>query len=95
MKTVDVKLSIYIDFSKENNKEGPKFKIGDHVRISKYKTFLQKPMFQIDLKKFLWIKKLKALCCWHMLLVILREIVEMFYEKELQKQMKKSLELKK
>ena len=52
MKPVDVKLSIYIDFSKEN-KEGPKFKIGDHVRISKYKTFLQKPMFQIDLKKFL------------------------------------------
>ena len=95
MKPVDVKLSIYIDFSKENNKEGPKFKIGDHVRISKYKTFLQKPIFQIDLKKFLWIKKLKALCCWHMLLVILREIVGMFYEKELQKTNEKEFRVEK
>ena len=47
MKSVDVKSSIYVDFNKENNKEGRKFKIGDHVRISKYENILQKPMFQI------------------------------------------------
>ena len=36
MKPVDVKLNMYIDFKKENNREGPKFKLkGDHVRISK------------------------------------------------------------
>ena len=29
-----VKSSIYIDFCKENNKEGLKFKVGDIVRIS-------------------------------------------------------------
>ena len=34
MKSVDVKLSTYIDSSKENNKD-PKFKIGDIVRILK------------------------------------------------------------
>ena len=33
-------------------KEGPKFKVGDHVRISKYKNILQKTLFQVDLKKF-------------------------------------------
>ena len=38
MKPVDVKQNIYIDFNKENNKEGPKFKVGDHIRISKYKN---------------------------------------------------------
>ena len=27
MKPVDVKLSIYLDFNKENDKEGPKFKV--------------------------------------------------------------------
>ena len=27
-----------IDFNKENNKEDPKFKVGDNVRISKYKN---------------------------------------------------------
>ena len=36
------------------------------------KTFLQKALFQNDLKKFLWLKKLKNLCCGHMLLVILK-----------------------
>ena len=38
MKHVDVNPSIYIDFNKEHNKEGPKFKVGDHVRISKYQN---------------------------------------------------------
>ena len=42
MKPVDVKPSIYIDFNKENNREGPKFKVGDHVRISKYKNIFAK-----------------------------------------------------
>ena len=35
MKPVDVKSRIYIDFNKENNKEGPTFKVGGDVRISK------------------------------------------------------------
>ena len=35
MKPADVKSNTYIYFNKENNKEDPKFKIGDYVRISK------------------------------------------------------------
>ena len=35
MKHVDIKSSIYIDFDKKNNKEGPKFKVGDNVRTLK------------------------------------------------------------
>ena len=35
MNPVDVKPSIYIDFNKENNKEGPNFKFYDSIRISK------------------------------------------------------------
>ena len=31
MKPVDVKPSIYIDFNKESNKEGPKFKVGKSI----------------------------------------------------------------
>ena len=42
MKPVDVKSSIYIDFDKENNDKGPKFNIGDHERISKYKNIFAK-----------------------------------------------------
>ena len=37
MKPVDVKSSTYFDSSKEINYKNPKFKIGDIVRISKYK----------------------------------------------------------
>ena len=56
MKPLDVNPSIYNDFNKENNKERPKFKAGDYVRIPKYQKFLQKAKFQIGLKKFLWLK---------------------------------------
>ena len=38
MKPVDVKDNTYIDFSKESNNKNPKFQVGDHVRISKYKN---------------------------------------------------------
>ena len=61
MKSGDVISSMYIDFNKENNKEGPKFKVGDNVRISKYKNILQKVTFPIGLKKSL-IKKVKKHC---------------------------------
>ena len=36
MTPVDLMSSIYIDFNKENNKKDPKFKVGDHVKMSKY-----------------------------------------------------------
>ena len=38
VKPVDVKDNTYIDSSKEVNDKDPKFKFGDHVRISKYKN---------------------------------------------------------
>ena len=42
MKRVHVRDNIYIDFEKEVNNKDPKFKIGDHVRISKYKNIFAK-----------------------------------------------------
>ena len=42
LKPINVKPNIYIDFNKKNNKEGPKLKVGDHVRISKYKKLFAK-----------------------------------------------------
>ena len=43
MKPVDVNSSTtYIDFNKDNIKEGPESKIGDYVRISKYKNVFAK-----------------------------------------------------
>ena len=42
MKPVDVKNNTYFNFKKEVNDKDPKFKTGDHVRISKYKTIFAK-----------------------------------------------------
>ena len=53
MKPIDVKGNTYIDFGKEVNDNDPKFKVGDHVRISKYKTIFAKAFLQIGRKKFL------------------------------------------
>ena len=37
MKPIDVKDNTYINTNKEINNKNPKFKVGDRVRISKYK----------------------------------------------------------
>ena len=42
MKPFDVKDNTYIDFGKEVNDNDPKFKVGDHARISKYKNIFAK-----------------------------------------------------
>ena len=95
MKPVDVNSSTYIDFNKENNKQGPKFRNGDHVRISKYKNIFAKsnvPNWSKKKKK----KKLKILFLGHILLVILKvkNLLERFTKKNCKKQIQKILELK-
>ena len=42
MKPVDINYNTYIDFKKEVNDKDPKFKVGDHVRISKQKNIFPK-----------------------------------------------------
>ena len=42
MKPIDVEDNTYIDFGKEVNDNDPKFKVGDQVRISKYKNIFAK-----------------------------------------------------
>ena len=42
MKPIDVKGNRHNNIDKEVNDKGPKFKVGDHVRISKYKNLFAK-----------------------------------------------------
>ena len=42
MKPIEVKDNTYINIGKEVNDNDPKFKVGDHVRISKYKNIFAK-----------------------------------------------------
>ena len=64
MKAVDVKLSTYIDSSKENDNKHPKFKIGDIVRISKYKNTFEKGYVTNWSKEVIVIKKVKNAVPW-------------------------------
>ena len=57
MKPVDVKDNTNIGFKNEVDDKDPKFKVGDHVRISKYKNI--KGICQIGQKKYLFLRKLK------------------------------------
>ena len=42
MKPIDVKDNAYINIDKEVNDKKPKFKVGDHIKISKYKNLFAK-----------------------------------------------------
>ena len=53
MKPVDVKDNTYIDFKKEVNDKDPKFKVGDYVRISKFRNIFAKDTLETGLKKYL------------------------------------------
>ena len=39
MKPIDVTNDSFVEYNEESNKKDPKFKVGDYVRISKYKYF--------------------------------------------------------
>ena len=91
MKPVDVKSSTYIDSSKEINDKDPKFKIGDIVRISKYKNIFAKGYDPNWSEEVFVIKKVKNTVPWTYVISDLKgeEIVGRFYEKELQKENQK------
>ena len=50
---IDVRSNSYAGYNVGSNAKNAKFKIGNHVRISKYKIFSLKDLFLIGLKKFL------------------------------------------
>ena len=42
MKSIDVTSDSYAEYNEDFNKQDPKFKVGDHIRISKYKNIFVK-----------------------------------------------------
>ena len=87
MKPVDVRTSTYIDCEVENNDKNPKFKIGDHVRILKYKNIFAKGYTPNWSEDVFVIKNVKHFVPWAFILQDINgeDIVGGFYEKELQK----------
>ena len=87
MRPVDVKDNTYIDSSKEVNDKDPKFKAGNHLRISKYKNIFDKGYPPNWSEEAFVIKEAKNTVPWTYVINDLNgeEIIGTFYEKELQK----------
>ena len=87
MKPIDVKDNTYINIDKEINDKDPKFKVDDHVRISKYKNVFAKGYTPNWTEEVFIIKEIKNTVPWTYVINDLNgeEIIGTFYEKELQK----------
>ena len=97
VKPIDVKDNTYIDFEKEVNDKDPKFKVGDYVRISKYKNIFAKGYTPNWFEEVFVIKKVKNTVPWTYVINDLNgeEIIGTFYEKELQKTNQKEFRIEK
>ena len=94
MKPVKVSDNTYIDFPKEVNNKDHKFKVGDHVRISKYKNIFAK-RYPPNLSEDVFvIKKIKNTIAWTYASSDLHsaKTVGTFHQKELQEKIQEEIE---
>ena len=92
MKPIDLKSNTYIDSmelhsEKKVNDKDPKFRVGDHVRISKYKNIFANGYTPNCSEEIIVITKIKNTVPWTYVIHDLNgeEIIGTFYGKELQK----------
>ena len=87
MKPINLTNDSVAEYNEESNKKSPKFKVGDHVRISKYKNIFAKGYVPNWSEEIFVIKKVKNTVPWTYVINGHNgeEITGSFYEKELQK----------
>ena len=87
MKPIDVTGDSYVEYNEYPNKKDPKFKVGNHVRISKCKNIFAKECTPYWSEDVFVINKIKNTVPWTYVISDLNgeEITRSFYEKELQK----------
>ena len=87
MKPIDVGDDSFAEYSEESNEKDPKFKVGDHVMISKSKNVFAKGYSPNWSEEIFVVKKIKNTVPWTYAISDLNgeEIVGNFHEKELRK----------
>ena len=87
MKPIDVTGNSYAEYNEDFNKEDPKFKVDDHIRISKYKKIFAKRYAPNWSEEVFDVSKIKNTVQWTYVANDLsgEEITGSFDEKELQK----------
>ena len=64
MKPIDATSDSYAEYNEDSNDKDPKFKVGDHVRISKYKSIFGKGYTQNWSEKVFVVSKIKNTVPW-------------------------------
>ena len=97
MTPVDVGDNSFAEYNEESNEKDPKSKVGDHVRISKFKDLFAKGFTPNWSEEIFIVKKIKNTVTWRYAISDLNgeEIVGSFYEKELQKTNQKEFRIEK
>ena len=97
MKPLDVGDDSFAEYSEESNEKDPKFKVGDHIRISKFRNVFAKGYTPNLSEEVFVVKKIKNTVPWTYVISDLNgeEIVGSFYEKELQKTNQKQFRIEK
>ena len=97
MKPIEVKDNAYIHSIKEVDDKDPKFKVGEHVGISKYKNMFAKGYTPNWSEEVSVIKEVKNTVPWTYVINDLNgeEVIGTFYEKELQKTNKQGFRIEK
>ena len=87
MKPIAVKDNTYININKKVNNKYLKFKVGDHVRISKYKNIFPEDYTPSWSEEVFVIKEIKNTVSWTYIINDLKgeEIIGTFSEEDLQK----------
>ena len=83
MKPIDVTLDSYVEYNEDLNKTDPKFKVGDHVRISKYKNIFAKEYTPNWAEEVFIVNKIKNTVSWTYVISDLNggEIAGSFHER--------------
>ena len=86
MKPIDVTDYSYPEYNEDFNKKDPRFKVGDHVRISNYNNNFSKGYTPNWSEEVFIVSKIKNTVLWTYVVsdLIGEEITGSFYEKELQ-----------
>ena len=97
MKPIDVENNTYVNSNKEINDKDPKFKVENHVRISKYKNIFAKGYTPNWSEEVFISSKIKNTVPWTYVIndLNVEEITGTFYEKELQKTNQKEFRIEK
>ena len=83
MKRIDVTSDCYAEYNEDSNKKDPKFKVGDQVRISKYKSIFAKGYTTYWSEEVFVVSKTKntVFCTYSISDLNGEEITGSFYEK--------------